>query len=157
MFDAFQPRPIDIRRADVAEAVLSLQKVSYPIEAKLIGLDEIPPMRDTVSTLMTCGETFLGVFDAEERLVGALSFKLPDEGRTLDIYRMMVHPDCFRRGIASRLLEAALAAPGIERALVSTGTANTPAVQLYLRHGFAPTGLVDIAPNVTITKFEKSI
>ena len=149
-------RPFDIGEPALAQAVHELQQASYPIEAKLIGLDIIPPMLDTPETLAACGESFVGCFEAGGRLVGAVSYKLFDEGGTLDIHRMMVHPDRFRFGIASRLLASVLTLPGLRKAIVSTGTANAPAVALYERHGFRPTGLVDIAPDVTITQFEKT-
>jgi len=149
-------RPFDIAVPAYAEAVHRLQQASYPIEARLIGLDSIPPLHDTPATLAASGETFVGCFRDPDDLVGALSYKLFDDGRTLDIHRMMVHPDHFRRGLASKLLSAVISLPGLERALVSTGTANAPAVALYERFGFQPDGLIDIAPGVTVTKFVKS-
>ncbi|HZG87312.1 GNAT family N-acetyltransferase [Paenibacillus sp.] len=149
-------RPFEIADPANAEAVYRLQQASYPIEARLIGLDSIPPLHDTPATLAACGETFVGCFHPSAGLVGAVSYKLFDDGRTLDIHRMMVHPDHFRRGLASKLLGAVLSLPGLTRALVSTGTANAPAVALYERFGFQPDGLIDIAPDVTVTKFVKS-
>jgi hypothetical protein len=41
------------------------------------------------------------------------------------------------------------------RTIVSTGTANTPALTLYRRRGFVPTGNRQIAPGVTVTHFER--
>jgi tRNA(adenine34) deaminase len=152
----FHVRPLDIREPASAEAVYHLQQLAYPIETKLIGLPSIAPLLDTPETLQNCGEQFIACFE-EDRLVGAVSYKLIDNLSTLDIHRMMVHPDRFRRGIASKLLEAALAIPGIRKALVSTGTLNTPAVALYERYGFQPDGLVEIAPDVTITKFSQTL
>ncbi|MCI3921434.1 GNAT family N-acetyltransferase [Paenibacillus sp. TRM 82003] len=113
-------------------------------------------MLDTPEKLQGSGETFVGCFENGDRLVGAISYKLLDDGRTVDIHRMMVHPERFRRGIASKLLAAALTQPGLSKALVSTGTRNDPAVFLYQRHGFVPTGVVEIAPDVTITEFAKT-
>ncbi len=154
--DSFEVRKFDIADPGLAVAVHGLQQASYPIEAKLIGLDTIPPMLDTPETLAACGESFVGCFEAGGRLVGAVSYKLVDGGETLDIHRLMVHPDRFRLGIASRLLDSVFALPGVRKAIVSTGTANAPAVLLYERYGFRPTGLVDIAPDVTVTQFEKA-
>lgn len=135
-----------------ARSVQELQQLSYPIEAKLIGLDTIPPMLDTVETLMGCGEHFIGCFE-EDRLVGAVAYKAQDG--TVDIHRMMVHPERFRKGIANTLLTAVLSVPDITKAVVSTGSANVPAVTLYVRHGFKEKERVEIAPGVTITLFEK--
>jgi ribosomal protein S18 acetylase RimI-like enzyme len=150
--------PFQITEPSFALEVYELQQLAYPIEAELIGLPSIPPLLDTPETLQACGEQFIGCVESEQ-LVGAVSYKLVDEGEgvTLDIHRMMVHPERFRRGIASRLLESVLAVPGIRKAIVSTGTRNTPAVSLYERYAFRPVGIVEIAPDVTITKFEQTL
>jgi hypothetical protein len=39
--------------------------------------------------------------------------------------------------------------------VVSTGTANRPALALYQRRGFLPAGQRQIAPGVTITVLER--
>ncbi len=62
----------------------------------MIGTHEIPPLRDTAETLGRCGEAFYGYF-AEGRLVGAVPYKKQDDA--LDIHRLVVNPDHFRRGI----------------------------------------------------------
>ncbi|TLS50502.1 GNAT family N-acetyltransferase [Paenibacillus antri] len=154
--DGFEYRPFDIADPAHARAVHELQQASYPVEARLIGLDTIPPLLDTPETLAACGESFVGCFETGGRLVGAISYKRIDGGETLDVHRMMVHPDRFRLGIASKLLASVLNLPGLRKAIVSTGTANAPAVSLYERHGFQPTGLVEIAPDITITQFAKT-
>ena len=62
-------------------------------------------------------------------------------GPLVDIHRLVVHPDRFRRGIAGALLDALEAhQPDAERWIVATGAANEPARRLYERHGFAPVG-----------------
>ena len=60
-------------------------------------------------------------------------------GGLLDIHRLVVHPDAFRRGVASRLLDALDEAhPKATRTIVATGAANDPARRLYERRGFQP-------------------
>ncbi|WP_232310369.1 GNAT family N-acetyltransferase [Mesobacillus selenatarsenatis] len=112
--------------------VLDLQRKSYRIEADLIVTDEIPPLKETFEHLQDCGETFIGCY-IEGRLAGAISFK--KEGEVIDIYRMMVHPEFFRRGIAQKLI-AQLEQIGYSEMIVSTGAANTPAVKLYEKLDF---------------------
>ncbi|WP_199623655.1 GNAT family N-acetyltransferase [Paenibacillus alkalitolerans] len=146
--------PFDISQPEHAKSVVELQQLSYPVEAKLIGLETIPPLLDTPDTLMSCGETFIGCFEGD-LLAGAVSYKL--DGDTVDIHRMMVHPERFRRGIAQSLLDAVLSVPGARKAVVSTGSANVPAVKLYERNGFKETEKVEIAPAVTITRFENDL
>lgn len=148
-------RRLRIEDETTAQNVLSVQIPSYRVEAEIIGFDGIPPLYDTVERLMACGETFYGYFVADE-LAGALAYKRA--GDVLDIHRMMVHPAHFRKGIASALLQYVLTAEtGIRQAVVSTGAANQPAKDLYLRHGFIEVGQREVAPGVSISLFEKVI
>ena len=68
-------------------------------------------------------------------------------GRGLDrrgyVQRLAVHPQWWRRGCASTLLERAqqwLVADGSDEVLVNTSVDNTAALALYHRCGFTPTG-----------------
>jgi ribosomal protein S18 acetylase RimI-like enzyme len=133
--------------------VWDLQRASYAVEAELIGFDGIPPLRESLQELRDCGESFLGV-DDETGLAGAVSWaRLPDG--TLDICRLMVHPRAHRRGVATALLDGLDRAEPAGRAVVSTGTANYPALALYRRRGFTPVGTRRIAPAVSITILER--
>ena len=146
---------LDITNAEVAAAVLSLQRRAYAVEAGLIGSEGIPPLHETLEELQECGETFLGAF-AGERLTGAISWRLAD--RTIDIHRLAVDPDGFRQGIGSSLLRAALAAePRAERAIVQTGAANLPACALYLGEGFERVDEVDVGGGLIVARFVKHL
>ena len=125
---------LDLLHLDTAAALLELQRRAYRVEAELIGFEGIPPLHETLEELRRCGETFLGACD-DERLIGAISWRY--DGTTIDIHRLVVDPDAFRRGVGSALLGAALAAePAAIRAVVQTGADNAPAGALYLREGF---------------------
>src|SRR5919201_3614970 len=89
--------PIDITDRETAQAVLQLQRLAYRVEAELIGSDGIPPLRETLEELRTCGEEFLGSL-VEGQLVGAISWRFGAD--TIDIHRLVVHPAHFRRGSA---------------------------------------------------------
>ncbi|WHX42846.1 GNAT family N-acetyltransferase [Mesobacillus sp. AQ2] len=134
-----------------AAEVLDLQKKSYRIEADLIGTDEIPPLKETFEQLQNCGETFMGYY-IEGVLAGAVSFK--KEGKVLDIHRMMVHPDSFRRGIAGKLL-AEIERQDCQEILVSTGAANTPAIKLYEKLGFVHQHDSVVGNGLVIANFKK--
>jgi len=100
-------------------------------------------------------ESFLGL-DDETGLAGAVSWARLQDG-TLDICRLIVHHRVHRRGIATALLDSLDRAEPARRAVVSTGTANHPALALYKRRGFTPVGTRGIAPGTSITVLERWI
>ena len=148
-----------IRHLDLSDErqvleILDLQRASYPVEARLIGSFDIPPLKDTADTLRRCGETFYGFFE-KGRLVAAISCKREDD--ILDIHRLMVHPDHFRKGIARALVEHVAKKAGTAgRIVVSTGTKNIPARRLYRSLGFEETGQAEVQPGLGVTSFEKT-
>ncbi len=122
-------RSLDLGDPATVEAIVALQRASYAIEAEMIGTTDLPALKETPEQLARARETFIGAFDPH--LVGALSYTR--RLGTLDIHRLVVHPDAFRRGIATALLAAL---PRARRVIVSTAVANAPARALYERHGF---------------------
>ena len=110
---------LNVQDRDEATELLALQKLAYRKEADLIGSDQIPPLYETLEALQQSTETFYG-YVLDGRLAGAISYKR--ERNLLDIYRMMVHPDYFRRGIARALLQfVERCEPDVIRMTVSTG------------------------------------
>jgi ribosomal protein S18 acetylase RimI-like enzyme len=145
---------LDIVDRDTAEAVLQLQQVAYRIEAELTGSDGIPPLWETIEDLRTCGEEFLGVTD-NGALVGAISWRY--SAGTIDIHRLVVDPEHFRRGIATALVRGALEIePTAKRAIVQTGAQNAPAAALYLREGFEQIEELDLG-GVHVSRFAKRL
>jgi GNAT superfamily N-acetyltransferase len=140
--------------------LLTLQLASYRVEAELIGFDGIPPLRDGIQSLRDAKETFIGCYndvEGKEELAGAVSYTR--NGSVVEICRMIVYPKHFRKGIASSLLRFLLdeqIRKGVSRFIVSTGTANLPAVSLYASFGFLERRVITIAPNITLTSFELS-
>jgi ribosomal protein S18 acetylase RimI-like enzyme len=124
---------LDHRDAAVAARLCALQKASYAIESAIIGY-AIPLMFESPEDLARTPETFLGFSDGAS-LAGALAYETwPDE---IEICRLMVHPDHFRRGIGSRLVEEVVKKADGGEIRVSTGADNAPAISLYERLGFA--------------------
>ncbi|MCZ8523476.1 MULTISPECIES: GNAT family N-acetyltransferase [Paenibacillus] len=146
-------RKIDLDHMREVLPLLELQQTAYRLEAELMGMQEVPPLLDSPATLKDSEECFFGYYEGE-RLVGAGACK--QSRKELLICRMMVHPDCFRQGIASRLLQhmETFAPPGM-RIRVATGTKNEPAVRLYEKHGYVPGQVHLVAPGVSLTQFQK--
>lgn len=146
-------RELDLSDRRVVRELLELQEASYAVEARITGSSAIPPLRDTADTLGRHGETFHGRFSGE-RLVGAVSYKKEDG--VVDIHRLMVHPDHFRRGVARSLMRYVEQIAGTAgRIIVSTGTKNAPAVRLYRSVGFEERRETEAALGLRLTSFEK--
>lgn len=128
-------KQLNVKDTNTAESIMKLQRASYKIEAKLIGYDEIPPLQETVSDLQTSTETFYGYF-LHNNLVWIISFRVSHH--ILDIHRMAVHPNYFRKGIADNLLRfiESLNNNGIRSIIVSTGKENRPAINLHLKNNY---------------------
>jgi ribosomal protein S18 acetylase RimI-like enzyme len=146
-------RPIDPADPGLAPRLLDVQHRAYAVEAALIGFDGIPPLQEDLAGLMASTEHWLGCFE-DDQLVAAVAYEIPDH-ETVDITRLVVDPAYARRGHARALLDALddLEPRGVS--LVSTGTANTPAVNLYLGRGYRETEQLEVGPGVRITKFRR--
>ena len=93
-------------------------------------------------------ESFLGAYE-DERLLGAIAFFR--HATWVDIYRLVVDPDAFRRGIATRLLDALDERHAdADHVTVATAERNAPAVELYERRGFKAVGRTTVAPGIRI-------
>ncbi|MDF2036115.1 GNAT family N-acetyltransferase [Cytobacillus oceanisediminis] len=145
-------KEINIKDRKAAEQVLGVQLPAYKIEAEIIGCPDLPPLKDTADALRITGETFFGYFTGE-KLCGAISFK--EKNDVLDIHRLIVHPEHFRKGIAQKLLNFIELRPKIKKMIVTTGSKNTPAVAFYLKNGFREVEKIEINESLIITAFEK--
>lgn len=148
-------RKIDITDAAIAEEVLRIQLPSYRVEAELIDFYEIPPLKDTVDTLRNCGETFYGYYINNE-LCGAIAIMI--DNNIIDIHRLIIHPDHFRKGIAKQLLQH-IESVGVSGnvIVVSTGSKNAPAVNLYKQSGYVETGVIKVEERLSLTSFQKTL
>ncbi|NBI29083.1 GNAT family N-acetyltransferase [Chengkuizengella marina] len=147
-------KKLDITREEVAREVLKIQLPSYKIEAEMIDFYDIPPLKDNVQTLQKCDEIFLGYYVGEQ-LAGAISYEI--EASILTICRMIVHPDYFRRGIASALLNYLLDLNlEVKKMIVSTGRDNEPAKKLYQKFGFTEVADIEVVKDVFITKLQRN-
>lgn len=148
-------RPLDIDDDETAAAVLALQRSAYAVEADLIGSDGIPALTETLQQLRTADESWLGVLDPETgHLAGAVAWRELDHG-IVDICRLVVAPEAFRRGIATTLLNALDGAVPGRPMVVSTGRANEPALALYRRRGFRVVRDREAAPGLWVTELER--
>ena len=147
---------IDISNRKKAADVLNIQIPSYKVEAEIIGSYEIPPLKDTVHTLQHCGETFFGYYE-NEILCGVISIKVDDDDDEVDIHRLIVHPNHFRKGIAQLLLNYIETKFEVETIKVATASKNTPAVRFYKKNGFQNIKELIVNEQLSLTFFEKKL
>ena len=145
-------RPLDVTDRTLAGRLLEVQHAAYAVEAELIGFDGIPPLQEDLDGLMASTEHWLGRYD-EDTLVGAIAYELSDD--EVEISRLIVDPAHARRGHGRALLDHLDKVEPRPVSLVSTGSANTPAVRLYTSRGYAAVAELEVAPGISITQFRR--
>ncbi|EJS56722.1 N-acetyltransferase [Bacillus cereus] len=138
---------------EVASSILQVQIPAYKVEAIYLNSTAIPRLYDTVNDIQSCDETFYGYF-SENKLVGFISFM--QEEQRIDIHRLVVSPDFFQKGIATKLLLYIFNMfPSSMTYIVQTGKANTPAITLYKKHGFITVSDTILPNGMILTQFKK--
>ncbi|MBC8079620.1 MAG: GNAT family N-acetyltransferase [Gorillibacterium sp.] len=148
-------REIDVMDNNEALQVLSLQLASYRIEADVIGFNDLPPLKDTFSSLRKSGQTFCGFF-VEGVLAGCSAYSR--ENNIVHVCRMMVHPDFFRQGIADSLLTYIEEQESDGHQFMVTAVINNlPAVRLYEKHGYKQGDKWEIIPGMIMAKYVRTV
>ncbi|MBD7945001.1 GNAT family N-acetyltransferase [Psychrobacillus sp. FSL K6-2684] len=143
---------LDHHNQSVAEEMLEVQLPAYRKEVEIIGFDGIPQLKETTEDIKASKEIYIGKYE-KEQLLGFISYEI--NGDEMDICRLVVHPNHFRKGIASELLKYVLdLAPNSVSVIVSTGAKNKPALTLYERHNFSKIKDIEVEPNFFITQLK---
>lgn len=127
--------------------LLRLQRAAYAVEARVIGDDRIPPLRESLDELLAAGLTWRVALDGPDgRVVGALAHSCRDG--VVDVDRLVVDPARHRHGVG-RLLLTSL--PEDLPAEASTGRANVPARRLYEAAGYRHVGDREVLPGLWVS------
>ncbi len=124
---------LDNSDAKVAKQIFTTFQNSYKIEAQLIGTLDFPPLSRSVRDIKNSTTLFYG-FSISESLAGIIEIVI--NGEYLVINSLTVDPYYFRRGIADKLISFVLQNLNASKAIVETAVVNTPAINLYKKHGF---------------------
>lgn len=126
--------PLDHRSRSVAEQIVDVQQAGYAVEAQLTGYDGMAGLTQGPEEVAALDEVLLGATEDGD-VVGVLGYVR--HGDLVDVRRLAVHPDHFRKGIGTALLRDLHAREADARRVeVVTSTGNTPATTLYLREGY---------------------
>ena len=147
-------RVLDLTDPETAKRVLAVQHLAYAVEAELIGFDGIPPLQEDLAGLMASTEYWVGRYDGDT-LVAAVAYEFPDAS-TVEISRLVVDPAYARRGHRRAHHDRLDELEPRPTSLFSTGSANHPAVALYLSRGYTETTRTTIAPGVQVTHFSRT-
>ncbi|WP_299589609.1 GNAT family N-acetyltransferase [uncultured Microbulbifer sp.] len=124
---------LDNSNAKVAKQIFTTFQNSYKIEAQLIGAIDFPPLSRSVIGIENSTTLFYG-FSENESLAGVIEVSINRD--LLDINSLTVDPCYFRKGIADQLIRYVLHEFNFSSAIVETAVVNTPAINLYKKHGF---------------------
>lgn len=139
-----------------AEAILALQKRAYQSEARLYDDWAIPPLTQTLPSLMGEIESAI-VLKAVEGCSIVGSVRAGMAGGVCSVGRLIVEPEFQRRGIGSLLLKAIEEAiPGATRFELFTGSRSEGNIRLYRRHGYEIFRREWLSEQVTLVFMSKS-
>lgn len=142
---------LDHTKKKEAERIRAVFQVSYAVEAKLLNAADFPPLKRTLKGFLESRNDFFG--DQTDNFLKAV-VEIKRHKKAVHIQSLVVHPDYFRKGIASELLRFVLTAYKTELFTVETGLANGPATQLYLSFGFVKTKEWDTNHGIRKIAFE---
>lgn len=95
----------------------------------------------------------------DDTMVGFLMYRLDDDGRELDLCRLMVDQryqhQGYGRGALEVLRDIAVREPRIERIVLSTKPDNAYGIKVYERFGFRDTGVLEDGEEVFMLELPK--
>ena len=123
------------QKEDLKE-ILDLQYLAYQSEAKLFGDMEIPPLKQTIEEVYDEFEkgTILKAIDEKGVIIG--SVRAYQDGRTVYIGQLMVHPEMQKKGIGTKLLLEIENEYPNQRYELFTSTKSISNIRLYERLGY---------------------
>ena len=142
------------REQQVAKQIQRLFRVSYAVEAELLGASVFPPLERQLQSYMQSDNAFYGYF-SEGNLAAAAEIDAGTDAT--HIQSLVVHPDYFRRGIGSALVNFVFKTYPAKVFTVETGAANKPATELYLKCGFKELYQYETDHGIRKVRFEKPL
>ena len=124
------------KEKEVSETIYTVFQASYKIEAKLLDAIDFPPLKRSVQNFIDSKTELFGYY-SDEILAGVIELKT--ETDSTHIQSLVVHPNNFRQGIASKLMTFTLENFNSKIITVETGFQNIPAINLYKQFKFIET------------------
>lgn len=147
--------PITKATTDDLGPILELQYLAYQSEARLLGRNDIPPLRQTLGEILLELQNgiILKAANEEGSIVGSVRGRI--DGQTLHVGKLMVHPDLQGRGLGTQLLTAIEKFCPKQRYELFTSDKSEKNIRLYERNGYVKFDARTIAPGLTLIFLEK--
>jgi ribosomal protein S18 acetylase RimI-like enzyme len=146
---------IAIARVTDAEAILSLQRLAYQSEAELYHDFSIPPLLQTLEQMREDLQKQL-VLKATRGTEVVASARAYQEGDTVFIGRVIVHPALQGQGLGKRIMAAIQAQfPQAVRFELFTGHLSTRNLRFYRALGYRDFKTVVVSPTLSFVYLEK--
>jgi ribosomal protein S18 acetylase RimI-like enzyme len=148
---------IVIEQAAVEDAadILALQKLAFAGEAAIYGDPDIPPLTQTLDSLITDFSRYMFLkASLDGQIIG--SVRAEEQNGTCFIGRLIVNPECQNRGIGKQLMAAIEAAfPDADRRELFTGHLSERNLYFYRKLGYVEFKREQIHPGLTHVFMEK--
>ena len=145
---------INHKQHENAQNIRRVFQVSYKVEAELLGASNFPPLSRPLDAFYNCPNDFVGYF-VELKLVAVVEMK--HEAAHMHIQSLVVDPNYFRRGIASKLIDFVLNHYEVNMFTVETGKDNGPARKLYEGFGFELQKTYTAAENILKVRYQRKL
>ena len=136
-------KPLNNHKKNIAQKLYKIWQESYIIEKEIIGAKIFPPLDRTISHFIKSKNNLLGVIEIDCK------------ADSVHIQSLVVSPNHFRKGIASKLIDKVFTLHKSLLYTVETGNDNDPAKKLYESKGFRKVKVCMTEFGVKKIKFEK--
>jgi predicted N-acetyltransferase YhbS len=138
------------------DAVLTVQRAAFTVEARLYDDPSLPPLQESREQLIADLDRSRGLVALDGDLVVG-SVRIRVEGTSLHIARLSVAPDQQGRGLGTLLLARAESVADAEEALLFTGHLSASNLRLYARAGYVEQRRVRVDDRVTLVHLRKQL
>ena len=145
-------KPLNNHKKNIAQKLYKIWQESYIIEKEIIGAKIFPPLDRTISDFIKSKNNFYSYIE-KNNLLGVI--EIDCRANSIHIQSLVVSPNHFRKGIASKLIDKVF---NLHKSLlytVETGNDNDPAKKLYKSKGFRKVKVCMTEFGVKKIKFEK--
>ena len=145
-------KPLNNHKKNIAQKLYEIWQESYIIEKEIIGAKIFPPLDRTISDFIKSKNNFYSYID-KNNLLGVI--EIDCKADSVHIQSLVVSPNHFRKGIASKLIDKVFTLHKSFLYTVETGNDNDPAKKLYESKGFRKVKVCMTEFGVKKIKFEK--